>query len=161
MTSALAIAGVTQVLRDLLNDGVVDNDVAAAVGAAISIRSLPPDRLQSIVTDTTPSLNMFLHRVTPNTGWVNHELPVRDSHGTRLRRPLLALDLHYLLTAFGFDDLHAEILLGFAMQTLHENPVLSRAQITRALNPVPPVTGGFPPALEALDRSGLGGSYGR
>lgn len=155
MSSALAIAGVTQVLRDLLNDGIVDNDVAAAVGAAISIRALPPDRLQSLVTDTTPALNMFLHRVTPNTGWANQDLPGRDARGTRLRRPLLALDLHYLLTAFGYDDLHGEILLGYAMRTLHENPVLSRAQITRALNPVPPLNGGFPPALEALDRSGL------
>jgi hypothetical protein len=155
MSSALAIAGVTQVLRDLLNDGIVNNDVAAAVGAAVSIRALPPDRLQTLVTDTTPTLNMFLHRVTPNAGWANQDLPGRDHRGNRLRRPLLALDLHYLLTAFGYDELHAEILLGYAMRTLHENPVLSRAQITRALNPVPPLNGGFPPALEALDRSGL------
>ena len=155
MSSALAIAGVTQVLRDLLNDGVVDHDVAAAIGAAVSIRALPPDRLQAVVTESTPSLNLFMHRVTPNIGWANHDLPQRDGRGTRVRAPLLALDLHYLLTAFGYDDLHGEILLGFAMRTLHENPVLSRAQITRALSPAPPVTGGFPPALEALDRSGL------
>src|SRR5262245_45952495 len=155
MTSALAIAGVTQVLRDLLNDGVVDHDVAAAVGAAVSIRALPPDRLQNVATETAPTLNIFLHRVTPNTGWVNYELPVRSVRGQLLRAPLLALDLHYLLTAFGFDDLHAEILLGYAMRILHENPVLTRAQIVRALNPAPPATGGFPPALEALDRSGL------
>lgn len=155
MSSALAIAGVTQVLRDLLNDGVVDHDVAAAVGAAVSIRALPPDRLQAVVTESTPSLNLFMHRVAPNPGWANHDLPQRDGRGQRVRAPLLALDLHYLLTAFGYDDLHAEILLGFAMRTLHENPVLGRAQITRALSPAPPVTGGFPPALEALDRSGL------
>ena len=155
MTSALAIAGVTRVLQDLLNEGVVDHDVAAAVGAAINVRALPPDRLQTLVTDATPTLNVFLYNLTPNTGWRNSELPVRNPRGDVIRPPLLALDLHYLVTAFGFDDLQAEILLGFAMRTLHENPILTRAQITRALNPPPPVSGGLPAALEALDRSGL------
>jgi hypothetical protein len=143
------------VLQDLLNEGVVDHDVAAAVGAAINVRALPPDRLQSVVTDATPTLNVFLYNVTPNTGWRNHELPVRNPRGDVVRPPLLALDLHYLVTAFGFDDLQAEILLGFAMRTLHENPILTRAQITRALSPAPPVSGGLPATLEALDRSGL------
>lgn len=155
MTSALAIAGVTRVLLDLLNDGIVDHDVAAAVGAAINVRALPPDRLQTLVTDASPTLNVFLHRVTPNPGWTNADLPLRNARGVLTRAPLLALDLHYLVTAFGFDDLQAEILLGFAMRTLHENPILSRAQITRALSPAPAVAGGLPPALEALDRSGL------
>lgn len=155
MTSALALAGVTRVLQDLLNEGVVDHDVAAAVGAAINVRALPPDRLQAVVTDATPTLNVFLYNVTPNTGWRNHELPVRNPRGEVVRPPLLALDLHYLVTAFGYDDLQAEILLGFAMRTLHENPILTRAQITRALRPAPSVSGGLPPALEALDGSGL------
>lgn len=159
MSSPLAIAGVTHVLRDLLNDGVVDHDVAAAVGAAISVRTLPPDRLQNVASDTSPVLNVFLHRVTPNTGWTTKELPVRDARGNLVTRPLLALDLHYMITAFGFDDLHGEILMGYAMQILHENPVLSRAQITRALSPAPVVGGGFPPALEALDRTGLADQY--
>ena len=33
------------------------------------------------------------------------------------------------------DDLHAKILLGYAMQLLHEMPMLTRAAIRTALNP--------------------------
>src|SRR5262249_41651414 len=56
-----------------------------------------------------------------------------------------------LLTAYGVKDLHAEILLGYAMQLLHETPGLSREAIRKALDPSPVSTGGgLPKALEAL-----------
>ena len=44
------------------------------------------------------------------------------ANGTRLSNPPLALDLHYLLTAYGTADFQAEILLGYAMHLLHERP---------------------------------------
>ena len=37
MSTALAIAGVTQLLRDLLNDGLIDNDVAANIGTNVVV----------------------------------------------------------------------------------------------------------------------------
>jgi hypothetical protein len=96
-------------------------------------------------------LNLFLHQVTPNQGWRNDRLPSRDPSGRhRLTNPPLALDLHYLLSARGAEELHAEILLGYAMQLLHESPVLLRSAITTALNPSPPVGSTLPPALRAL-----------
>jgi hypothetical protein len=52
------------------------------------------------------------------------------------------LDLFYLLTAYGESDFHAEILLGYAMQIMHETPVLTRDAIRKALGgPGGPVTG--------------------
>jgi hypothetical protein len=72
-----------------------------------------------------------------------------------LSNPPLALDLHYLLSAYGAEDLHPEILLGYAMQLLHETPVLSRGAITTALNPSPSVGTTLPPALRALADCGL------
>ena len=72
-----------------------------------------------------------------------------------MSNPPLALDLHYLLSAYGAEDLHPEILLGYAMQLLHETPVLSRGAITTALNPSPSVGTTLPPALRALAACGL------
>jgi len=40
-----------------------------------------------------------------------------------------------LLSAYGVGDLHAEVLLGYAMQWLHERPVLTRESIQAALTP--------------------------
>jgi hypothetical protein len=65
----------------------------------------------------------------------------------------LALDLHYLLTAYGAKDLHPEILLGCGMQVFHEVPVLSRQTIRDAL-PTPP-SGSLPADLPELARTGL------
>ena len=59
---------------------------------------------------------------------------------TRLSNPPLALDLHYLLTAYGSEDWQAEALLGFALLMLHENPVLTRTDISTAHAPTCPHT---------------------
>jgi len=90
-------------------------------------------------------LNLFLYQVTPNLGWRNQGLPSRDGTGVRLTSAPLALDLHYLLTAYGSQDLNAEILLGYSMQLLHETPVLSRAQLRTVLGAPSPVNGAISP----------------
>ena len=51
----------------------------------------------------------------------------------RLTSPPLALDLHYLLTVYATDYWQAEALLGYALMMLHENPVLTRNDISNAL----------------------------
>lgn len=156
MSSALAIAGVTAVLRDLLNNGLIDHSVSDGLGSAVAVSALPPDRVIPSNGIEPTQLNLFLYHVTPNQGWRNQKLPSRDGSGqTRLGNPPLALDLHYLLSAYGNEDLHAEILLGYAMQLLHETPVLSRSAITTALNPSPPLGTALPPALQALATCGL------
>lgn len=154
MSSALAIAAVTAVLRDLLINGLIDRDLVSSVGD-VKVTALPPDRITT-GADEESQLNLFLYNVTPNPGWRNVGLPSRDGGGDRTTNPPLALDLHYMLTAYGARDFHAEILLGYAMQLLHENPVLTRSLIRVALSPTP-VTGGggLPPTLEALAGSEL------
>jgi hypothetical protein len=157
MSTALAIASVTAVLKDLLNNGVVDHNVQPLVGD-VTISALSPDR---IITEASPEksqLNLFLYQVTQNAAWRNTALPARDERGMRLTNPPLALDLHYLLTAYGEKDLHTEILLGYGMQILHEAAVLTRDAIRRALSPFPQQpfdVGSLPPQLRALFDSGL------
>jgi hypothetical protein len=156
MSTALAIAGVTAVLRDRLNDGLVNHNVTGILGSTVTVSVLPPDRVVAEGSTETSQLNLFLYQVTPNLGWRNEGLPSADAAGRhQLSNPPLALDLHYLLSAYSGGDLHAEILLGYAMQLLHEFPVLSRQMIRTALTPSPELGPGLPPALQALSDCGL------
>jgi hypothetical protein len=140
MSNALAIAAVTAVLKDLLQNGLIDHDVTEALGD-VSVTALPPDRVPAMDDTSLSQVNLFLYQVMPNTGWATVELPSHNSRGQRIASPPLALNLSYLVTAFGAADYHAEILLGYAMQLLHENGVIPPGAIRRALAPPAPVDG--------------------
>jgi hypothetical protein len=156
MSTALAIAGVTAVLRDLLNDMVINHEIAGISGNTVLVTALPPDRIAPNGAADPTQLNVFLRHVTPNLGWQNVNLPSRDAAGrSRLANPPLALDLHYLISAHGAAELHAEILLGYVMQLLHENPVISRDAIRAALANPSGLGTVLPAALQSLAGSGL------
>jgi hypothetical protein len=156
VSNALAIASVTAVLKDLLNDGVINHQLSGVVGE-VTVSALPPDRVLVNGQPETSRINLFLYQVTPNPGWRNVSLPSRDSDGARVGNPPLGLDLHYLVTTYGASEFHAEILLGYALQLLHETPVLTRDAIKRTLAPASPVTGSIlPPPLDTLAASELG-----
>lgn len=157
MSSALAIASVTQVLRDLLNNGIIDRDVSGVTGGNVTVTCLPPDRIDTSVGGEQSQLNLFMYMVTPNQGWRNQSMPSLDAQGNWITNPYLALDLHYLLSAYSPNELHPEILLGYGMQLLFETPVLPRDAIRNSLTtPVGSFTGGTLPAnLRALSDSGL------
>lgn len=130
MSTALAIAGVTSVLRDLIEGWLDDHGANDALnGASASVTAVAPDMVPISGSSAGPRLNLFMYQVAPNAGWRNEGLPSRDPRGGRTGNPPLALDLHYLLTAYGPEQLQAEVLLGYGMQLLHEVPVLDRRAI--------------------------------
>jgi hypothetical protein len=134
MSTALAVAGVTAVLRDAIDAWLIDQNANAALGGAnAEVTAVAPDTIELTGTNAGPRLNLFLHHVTPNAGWRNADLPSVTGQGERAASPPLALDLHYLLTAYGPAELQAEVLLGFGMQRLHQTPVLARAEIEARL----------------------------
>jgi len=149
MSSPLAIAAVTATLCDLLNNGLIDHDLSAV--GSFSVTAIPPDRIETGSTETN-RLNLFLYQVTPNPGWRNRGEPSHDASDPRIRlsNPPLALDLHYMLTAYGSADWAAEVLLGFGMEVLHDARVLTRKNIRDALGGTSPVT----PALIPKDPQG-------
>lgn len=147
MSSPLALAAVTAVLKEQLSAGLAEFDLSPV--GSFEITALPPDRVTT--GDTEPNrLNLFLYRVSPNPGWRNAGLPAYGSDGQPTGNPPLALDLHYMLSAYGAKDLHAEILLGCAMELLHERPLLTRDAIRRSFAAAQPSTVG---AIEP-DRQG-------
>ena len=100
MSNALAISGVTAALQYFLN--IVYNDPNSPLGA-VTVSAIAPDIIQSTLIGGNQRLqvNLFMHQVTPNAAWRNVDLPsVGPDGSTRLRNPPLALNLHYLLTAY-------------------------------------------------------------
>lgn len=163
MSSALALASVTAVLKSLLDNRLIEQSVAASIGE-VSVTALPPDRVP-VGADEKSQLNLFMYRVTPQTAWRSSGAVARGSdvlfrpvavrplveggalaaHGDhregaapvaaagRNGSASLGLELHYLLTAYGSQDLHAEILLGHALQLWLETPILKHDVIRAAL----------------------------
>jgi hypothetical protein len=135
MSNALAISGVTAVLQYFLNNVYINSPLAAL--GTVKVSAVAPDVVQSSFGNGSSSqlqVNVFLHQVTPNAAWRNVGLASVAADGSSpLKNPPLALDLHYLLTAYAGADTEAEALLGYAVLMLHENPVLPRNQIRAAL----------------------------
>ncbi|MCA1572108.1 MAG: DUF4255 domain-containing protein [Chloroflexi bacterium] len=152
MSSPLAIGAVSAVLRNLLDNGMVD--IGPPLGS-VKVTAVAPDMVKVDDPNAPPSVNVFLYRTSPNPGWREVDLPSYDGNGTRTSNPPLALNLHYLVTAYGSSDFQAEILLGYAMHLLHERPVIDRAAIRRALDPSPLGASILPPAFQALTASDL------
>src|SRR3569623_1793885 len=155
MSSPLAIAAVTAVLRDLLNNGLIDHNITGALGNNVPVPAVPPAPIAIAGANARSQLNLFFYQLTPNAGWRNAGLPSRDERGNRLSNPPLALDLHYLLTAYGAAALHSEIVLGYAMHLLHETPVLDRQAIRTALGGGTVDSRILPPAFQALSAADL------
>lgn len=135
-STPLGIAAVTYVLQRMLNDGLknrnpqsINNNISVLDAPLVSIQT--PDKIKA---DTKDQLNLYMYMVSFNTGWRNQMQPVRNSSGARIENTPLALDLHYLLSAYTKgDDLNRDILLGFGMQVFHDNPTLSKAFIAAEL----------------------------
>ena len=132
MSNALAIATVTAALRNLLDSGLNDpafQALSGITGAALTTRPLDTAR-----DDTRNQLNLFLYRIQHNAARRNADPPLRVRPG-ETGHPPLALDLYYLVTAYGQgdDDQFGHRLLGMAMGIFHDHMILSQDEIEAAL----------------------------
>jgi hypothetical protein len=91
-------------------------------------------------------VNLFCYSVVPNAAWRNMDLPTRSAAGDLVKVPQAAIDLLYLMTAYGDDNLlQPQLLIGAVVATLHTQPTLTKpvldaviAQANLAVNPVHP-----------------------
>lgn len=135
MSTANAIAAVTKVLVNVVDESMKAASLPGIVGGDVLVSALSPARVDLSQASDPNQLNLFLYMALPNQGGSGFDLPTRDSSGARLKNTPLALDLYYLVTAYGTQDYFAEIILGHAMQVLHENPILARDAIRARLKP--------------------------
>jgi hypothetical protein len=132
MSDYLAVAGVSAVLRSMLTTALASGGPSTILGAPLGITATSPD-LVATGTSESARLNLFMYYASTNAAYRNFDLPAYDSGGRRVSNPPLALDLHYLLSAYGSTQFDPEILLGFAMQVFHETPIVSRETVQEAL----------------------------
>jgi len=128
MSNPLAIAAVTTTFAQLLGRVIEDSALSGA-----TVTTLPPDVAATASTDRR--LNLFLYQVSPDAAMRNDQLPVRGSDGRLRQPPVVAMTLHYLVTAFGdnSDELDGHHLLAHAMSLVNDEPVLSPASIKAAI----------------------------
>ena len=128
MSNALAIAAVTATLRNLLTRGVPDLPNQ-------NVTAKPLDKARPASADKD-QLNLFLYQTVLNAAWRNRDMP-RQLRPGETGQPPLALNLHYLVTAYGDgdDDALSHRWLGMAMSVLHDHPVLGAQEIQDALQP--------------------------
>jgi hypothetical protein len=151
MSNSLGIATVTSSLRAVLENAFKSDDnfddalpnaqVTTVLPIAVSSSGLPD-----------VGANIFLFQVTPNAAGRNMDLPTRNAQGDLISRPRVALDLHYMITFYGSDDLlEPQRLLGLAVRALNRKPVLSPALVDQAVTQL--VTSN--PVFAFLSRSNL------
>jgi hypothetical protein len=135
MSNPLAVAAVTSTLQQMLlrvknpqpGDPATDPELS---GADVSVAPLHLARKD----EANNQLNLFLYQATYNAQLRNQDLP-SQTHAGETGKPPLALDLHYLLTAYGAnsDEILAHRLLGWAMSLLHDHAILLPAALHAAL----------------------------
>jgi hypothetical protein len=126
MSNAKAIAAVTATLQAILGTEIAsDPDLNDT-----TVTALPLDKARGTITSN--QLNLFLYQVLPNGAWRNVDMPTSTRPGER-GYPPLALDLHYLITAFGRENDTSQPfdhhILGKAMSVLYDHALLGPDEI--------------------------------
>jgi Pvc16 N-terminal domain len=127
-------------MKWILSNALGSSGLDSVLGMTPLVSTLPPDRIH-VGSDEQAQLNLFMYHVSQNASWRNVDLPSTDPQGRRISNPPLALNLHYFISAYGKNEFDAEILLGWAMQILHETPVLSKDLVQSSLAAMATSTG--------------------
>ncbi len=129
MSNPRAIEAVTSTLRFLLEQTLKPHV------PDVSVTTYPPDRAFD-KSNLSNRVNLFLYHTTVNAAWRNQDLMPQVRPGETAQPPL-AINLHYLLTAYSKDqDFPIPLshqLLGRSMSFLHDHSILSGKDIKNAL----------------------------
>jgi hypothetical protein len=131
MSNVLAIAATTRTLRNLLlaQMPMLDTELSD-----LEVTLQPPDVARKGISKA--QLNLFLYQVVANAAWRNLDMPGQVRPGESAPPPL-ALNLHYVITAWGRGDSDVDAIshrvLAAAMSTLHDRGVLDGNDIRNAL----------------------------
>ncbi|MBI3431968.1 MAG: DUF4255 domain-containing protein [Hydrogenophilales bacterium] len=131
MSNTLAIAATTSTLRNLLLTRIpaLDADLSD-----LEVTIQPPDLARKGITKA--QLNLFLYQTVVNGAWRNLDMP-RQVRPGETGAPPLALNLHYLVTAYGRGETDTDgtthRVLGGALSVLHDHPLLGQGEIAASL----------------------------
>jgi hypothetical protein len=119
VAKAQAIAVTGQTILGLLADNIPKSEFTNARFELYQTASFSAPMEEGI--------SLFLYRVEINSALRN--LPAKTGLDGVVRRPPLPLDLHYLLSVWAKDTVKQQRILGWAMRTLEDAPVLSAGRL--------------------------------
>lgn len=119
MAKAQAIAVVGQTVLGMLADNIPQTEFTNA--------RFELYQTSNFTSPMEEGISLFLYRVEINSSLRN--LPIRTGLDGISRRPPLPLDLYYLLTVWAKDVVKQQRILGWAMRTLEDAPVLSASRL--------------------------------
>jgi hypothetical protein len=93
----------------------------AATGTEFSGATFAQYQASDFASPMGDGISLYLYRVTVSA---NRNRPPRMGRDGKRTRPPIPLDLHYLLTAWGGDAIRQQRMLGFAIRTLEDTPIL-------------------------------------
>ena len=139
MSNYLAISAVSSVLKSILENGFKEDFVDTNLKLEITLKAP-----HAIPTEPDiAGLNIFLYQVSLNSGYANYDLPRRDLRGRLISKPIVGLDLHYILTPFSGkndpgknDEILIQQILGSTVRIMHENPILTEKSINDAFKSI-------------------------
>ncbi|MEG4443416.1 DUF4255 domain-containing protein [Microcoleus sp. AT9_B5] len=127
MSNYLAIATVTATLQRLLQSAI-QVDLPGA-----KVTTVRPEASGGKTPEV--GVNIYLYQAIPNPAWHNYDLRSRRPKGELVKQAQAALDLFYIMTFYGNDiELEPQRLLGSAVRTIVDNPVLTPEMIGATLN---------------------------
>lgn len=109
MSNFTAIRAVTDTLSSLLLEQLP--------GIIVEAKKSPAD-----ISSTTPHVGLYLYRVEQNAFVANLDWQVSGT--VQLIAPPFGLNLHYLITPYGPDELEIQQTLGEVMLAFHQRPII-------------------------------------
>jgi hypothetical protein len=151
---ALIPAAVTTVIKNLLENGLINHGMTSHLGSDILVSAQPFDRVETGENEHA-RINLFLYQLNPKgiSTFSRHQdlKPGEPSY-----RFVSAIEMFYIISGYGAQDLHAEMLIGCALQSLHEAGSLTGEQVRSILGSQSKPKAGrvVPPAQAAVTASG-------
>ena len=122
MASPNAIAAVGQAILGLIAGNVPRNEFPSS--------QFQLYQAQNFQTPMDEGISLYLYRITP-AGEIRNYPPRIAPDGRRYRQPL-PINLHYLLSAWAKEPVKQQRLLGWALRTLEDTPVLPATVLNQA-----------------------------
>lgn len=113
MATYPAIAATSEAVLGLLQ--------SAAIGGEFEGVEFAHYQAGDLASPMTEGVSLYLYRVTVSG---NRNLPPQRGPDGRRYRPPIPLDLHFLVTAWAETAIRQQRMLGFAIRTLEDTPIL-------------------------------------
>lgn len=141
MTSQSTLALISSALAEMVRSAVRD----AAPTAKVKVS--PP---RAVAPSSGPEVNVCLFRIAPNPGFRNAALPLRDASGDQTQPDRIALDLHYLISFHGEEDMASERMAESVISQLDLFPTITEQALDELTGYAAPGHGPAKPLRPAL-----------